>query len=232
MSSTFGTLFRVTNFGESYGPAIGCVRIDGCPPGMALSEADIQPELDRRRPGTSRRDAEESSLDGVQILSGVYEGLTTGTPICLLILQHGPAPAARTTATSSTPPSGARRLQLLAQVRPARPRGGGRARRGSPRHGGAGAVARKWLRAPRHRISRLHDALGRDRDSVRGLGACSGQPLLRRQREPDPRARGGDGRAAQGGRLGRRASSSRRPTSRRGWASRSPTSSTPRSPTR
>ncbi|MCB1998374.1 MAG: chorismate synthase, partial [Rhodoferax sp.] len=82
--STFGELFRVTNFGESHGPAIGCV-IDGCPPGLALSEADIQPELDRRRPGTSRHVTQRNEPDAVEILSGVHEGLTTGTPIALLI---------------------------------------------------------------------------------------------------------------------------------------------------
>ena len=82
--STFGELFRVTNFGESHGPAIGCV-IDGCPPGMALSEADIQGDLDRRRPGTSRHVTQRNEADAVEILSGVYEGLTTGTPIALLI---------------------------------------------------------------------------------------------------------------------------------------------------
>jgi chorismate synthase len=82
--STFGELFRVTNFGESHGPAIGCV-IDGCPPGMALCEADIQADLDRRRPGTSRHVTQRNEPDAVEILSGVYEGLTTGTPIALLI---------------------------------------------------------------------------------------------------------------------------------------------------
>src|SRR5918993_3269316 len=82
--NTFGTLFAVTNFGESHGPAIGCV-IDGCPPGMSLSEADIQPDLDRRRPGTSRHVTQRKEEDKVEILSGVYEGKTTGTPICLLI---------------------------------------------------------------------------------------------------------------------------------------------------
>jgi chorismate synthase len=82
--STLGTLFRVTNFGESHGPAIGCV-IDGCPPGLALSEADIQHDLDRRRPGTSRHVTQRNEADRVEILSGVHEGLSTGTPICLLI---------------------------------------------------------------------------------------------------------------------------------------------------
>ena len=82
--NTFGTLFAVTNFGESHGPAIGCV-IDGCPPGLALAEADIQIDLDRRRPGTSRHVTQRQEADQVEILSGVYEGYTTGTPICLLI---------------------------------------------------------------------------------------------------------------------------------------------------
>ena len=82
--STLGLLFRVTNFGESHGPAIGCV-IDGCPPGMALSADDIQPDLDRRRPGTSRHVTQRSEADAVEVLAGVFEGRTTGTPICLLI---------------------------------------------------------------------------------------------------------------------------------------------------
>ena len=82
--NTLGKLFAVTNFGESHGPAIGCV-IDGCPPGLALSEADIQVDLDRRRPGTSRHVTQRNEADQVQILSGVYQGRTTGTPIALLI---------------------------------------------------------------------------------------------------------------------------------------------------
>lgn len=82
--NTLGTLFAVTNFGESHGPAIGCV-IDGCPPGMALSAEDIQPDLDRRRPGTSRHVTQRQEADQVEILSGVYEGRTTGAPIALLI---------------------------------------------------------------------------------------------------------------------------------------------------
>ena len=74
----------MTSFGESHGPAIGCV-VDGCPPGLALSEADIQPELDRRKPGTSRHVTQRREEDTVEILSGVFEGKTTGTPIALLI---------------------------------------------------------------------------------------------------------------------------------------------------
>ncbi len=82
--NSFGHLFTVTSFGESHGPAIGCV-VDGCPPGLLLSEADIQPELDRRRPGTSRHVTQRQEADRVEILSGVFEGRTTGTPIALLI---------------------------------------------------------------------------------------------------------------------------------------------------
>jgi chorismate synthase len=82
--NTLGHLFCVTTFGESHGPAIGCV-IDGCPPGMTLSAADIQPELDRRKPGTSRHVTQRRESDSVEVLSGVYEGKTTGTPIALLI---------------------------------------------------------------------------------------------------------------------------------------------------
>jgi chorismate synthase len=143
--STFGEVFRVTNFGESHGPAIGCV-IDGCPPGMALSQADIQPELDRRRPGTSRHVTQRSEPDAVEIVSGVFEGQTTGTPICLLI---------RNTDQRSRDYD-----DLLDTFRPGHadytywrkyglrdPRGGGRssARLTAPTVAAA-AVARKWLR--------------------------------------------------------------------------------------
>jgi chorismate synthase len=82
--NTFGRLFRVTTWGESHGPAIGCV-VDGTPPGIALAEADIQPFLDKRRPGQSRFTTQRQEPDQVKILSGVYEGRTTGTPISLLI---------------------------------------------------------------------------------------------------------------------------------------------------
>ncbi|RMX11623.1 chorismate synthase [Vandammella animalimorsus] len=142
--STFGTLFRVTNFGESHGPAIGCV-IDGCPPGMALAEPDIQRELDRRRPGTSRFVTQRNEPDQVEILSGVYEGKTTGTPIALLIRN----------VDQRSKDYG----EIARQFRPGHadysywhkygirdPRGGGRssARLTAPTVA-AGAVARKWL---------------------------------------------------------------------------------------
>ncbi len=142
--NTLGTLFCVTNFGESHGPAIGCV-IDGCPPGMALSEADIQADLDRRRPGTSRHVTQRNEPDAVEILSGVYEGRTTGTPIGLLI---------RNTDQRSKDYG-----DILRTFRPGHadytywhkyglrdPRGGGRssARLTAPTVA-AGAVAKKWL---------------------------------------------------------------------------------------
>ena len=82
--NTFGTSFTVTSFGESHGAAIGCI-VDGCPPGMELCAADLQHDLDRRKPGTSRHVTQRRESDTVEILSGVYEGKTTGTPIALLI---------------------------------------------------------------------------------------------------------------------------------------------------
>jgi chorismate synthase len=82
--NTIGKLFTVTTFGESHGPALGCV-VDGCPPGLALTEADLQADLDRRKPGQSRYTTQRREEDRVRILSGVFEGVTTGTPIGLLI---------------------------------------------------------------------------------------------------------------------------------------------------
>ena len=82
--SSFGEMFRVTTFGESHGPALGCV-VDGCPPGLSLCEADLQVDLDRRRPGTSKYATQRQETDRVRILSGVFEGVTTGTSIGLLI---------------------------------------------------------------------------------------------------------------------------------------------------
>ena len=82
--NTIGKLFTVTSFGESHGPAIGAI-VDGCPPGLSLSESDLQGDLDRRRPGTSRHTTQRREPDAVKILSGVFEGKTTGTPIGLLI---------------------------------------------------------------------------------------------------------------------------------------------------
>jgi chorismate synthase len=142
--STLGELFRVTNFGESHGPAIGCV-IDGCPPGMVLSEADIQPELDRRRPGTSRHVTQRNEPDAVEILSGVYEGKTTGTPICLLIRNTDQRSKDYGNILNTFRPGHAD-YTYLQKYGIRDPRGGGRAsaRLTAPMVG-AGAVARKWL---------------------------------------------------------------------------------------
>ena len=143
--NTFGHLFAVTNFGESHGPAIGCV-IDGCPPGLDLCEADIQGDLDRRRPGTSKFVTQRNEPDAVQILSGVYQGKTTGTPIALLI--------------QNTDQRSKDYGNILETFRPGHadytyfqkyglrdPRGGGRssARLTAPMVA-AGAVAKKWLK--------------------------------------------------------------------------------------
>ena len=89
--SVLGTLFRVSTFGESHGPALGCV-IDGCPPGLSLSEGDIQGDLDRRRPGQSRYTTQRRESDQVELLSGVFEGRTTGAPIGLLIRNEDQRP--------------------------------------------------------------------------------------------------------------------------------------------
>jgi len=142
--NTFGTLFAVTNFGESHGPAIGCV-IDGCPPGMALSEADIQPDLDRRRPGTSRHVTQRNEPDQVQILSGVYEGKTTGTPIALLI-QNTDQRSKDYGAIAQQFRPGHADFTYWKKYGIRDPRGGGRssARLTAPMVA-AGAVAKKWL---------------------------------------------------------------------------------------
>ncbi len=143
--NTLGTLFTVTTFGESHGPAIGCV-VDGCPPGMALSEADIQPDLDRRKPGTSRHVTQRREGDQVEILSGVYEGRTTGTPIALLIRNEDQRSKDYAKIAGSFRPGHAD-YTYLQKYGLRDPRGGGRssARLTAPAVA-AGAIARKWLR--------------------------------------------------------------------------------------
>lgn len=142
--NTFGTLFAVTNFGESHGPAIGCV-IDGCPPGMALSAEDIQPDLDRRRPGKNRFETQRAELDQVEILSGVFEGKTTGTPICLLIRNTDQRSKDYSDIAQTFRPGHAD-YSYLHKYGLRDPRGGGRssARLTAPMVA-AGAVAKKWL---------------------------------------------------------------------------------------
>ncbi|NRR33526.1 chorismate synthase [Oxalobacteraceae bacterium] len=142
--NTFGKLFTVTTFGESHGPAIGCV-IDGCPPGMPLSEADIQPELDRRKPGTSRHVTQRQESDTVEILSGVYQGVTTGTPIALLIRNEDQRSKDYGNIAESFRPGHAD-YTYWHKYGVRDPRGGGRssARLTAPVVGAA-AIAKKWL---------------------------------------------------------------------------------------
>ncbi|AVR96765.1 chorismate synthase [Pseudoduganella armeniaca] len=144
--NSFGKLFTVSTFGESHGPAIGCV-VDGCPPGLALSEADIQPELDRRKPGTSRHVTQRQEPDAVQILSGVYEGVTTGTPIALLIRNEDQRSKDYGNIADSFRPGHAD-YTYWHKYGVRDPRGGGRssARLTAPVVGAA-AIAKKWLKA-------------------------------------------------------------------------------------
>ncbi|MDP3671677.1 MAG: chorismate synthase [Telluria sp.] len=143
--NTFGKLFTVTTFGESHGPAIGCV-VDGCPPGMALSEADIQPDMDRRKPGTSRHVTQRQESDTVEILSGVYQGMTTGTPIMLLIRNEDQRSKDYGNIVESFRPGHAD-YTYWHKYGVRDPRGGGRssARLTAPVVGAA-AIAKKWLR--------------------------------------------------------------------------------------
>lgn len=142
--NTFGKIFTVTTFGESHGPAIGCV-VDGCPPGMALSVLDIQPDLDRRKPGTSRHVTQRQESDTVEILSGIYEGKTTGTPIALLIRNEDQRSKDYGNIVDSFRPGHAD-YAYLQKYGVRDPRGGGRssARLTAPVVGAA-AIAKKWL---------------------------------------------------------------------------------------
>jgi chorismate synthase len=144
--NTLGKLFCVTNFGESHGPAIGCV-VDGCPPGMPLSAEDIQLELDRRRPGTSRHVTQRQEADQVEILSGVFEGMTTGTPIGLLIRNTDARSKDYANLVDTFRPGHAD-YSYFRKYGVRDPRGGGRssARLTAPTVA-AGAIAKKWLSA-------------------------------------------------------------------------------------
>ena len=143
--STLGKLFTVTNFGESHGPAIGCV-VDGCPPGMLLSADDIQIDLDRRKPGTSRHVTQRREDDRVEILSGLFEGKTTGTPIGLLIRNEDQKSKDYGNIADAFRPGHAD-YTYLQKYGIRDHRGGGRssARLTAPTVA-AGAIAKKWLR--------------------------------------------------------------------------------------
>ncbi len=142
--SSLGKLFCVTVFGESHGPAIGCV-VDGCPPGMALTESDIQHDLDRRKPGTSRHVTQRRESDTAEILSGLYEGKTTGTPIALLIRNEDQRSKDYGNIAETFRPGHAD-YTYTQKYGFRDPRGGGRssARLTAPIVG-AGAIAKKWL---------------------------------------------------------------------------------------
>ena len=145
MSSSFGKAFRITSFGESHGGGVGVI-VDGCPPGLVLSEADLQPDLDRRKPGKSRHTTQRREADTVQILSGVFEGQTTGTPIGLLIPNTDHRPQDYSKLMDRFRPGHA---DYTYQQKYGRRdyRGGGRASaRETMMRVAAGAIAKKYLR--------------------------------------------------------------------------------------
>ena len=142
--NTFGKLFCVTSFGESHGPAIGCV-VDGCPPGLEISVEDIQRDLDRRKPGTSRHVTQRRESDTVEILSGIFEGRTTGTPIALLIRNEDQKSKDYTKIADTFRPGHAD-YTYWQKYGIRDHRGGGRqSARETAVRVAAGAIARKWL---------------------------------------------------------------------------------------
>lgn len=150
MPNGFGHLFRVTTFGESHGGAVGVV-VDGCPPRLRLSEADIQPDLDRRRPGQSRIVTQRDESDTVEILSGVFEGRTLGTPIAMIVRNQDARPEAYSEVRKKFRPSHAD-FTYLKKFGIRNWQGGGRSSaRETIGRVAAGAIARKWLRQ-RHEV--------------------------------------------------------------------------------
>lgn len=142
--NTMGLLFTVTSFGESHGPAIGCV-VDGCPPGLAITAEEIQQELDRRKPGTSRHVTQRREPDAVEILSGLYEGKTTGTPIALLIRNTDQRSKDYGNIADTFRPGHAD-YTYWHKYGVRDPRGGGRSSaRETAVRVAAGAIAKKWL---------------------------------------------------------------------------------------
>jgi chorismate synthase len=176
--NTFGKLFCVTSFGESHGPAIGCV-VDGCPPGLALTQADIQRELDRRRPGTSRHVTQRRESDTVEILSGVFEDVTTGTPIALLI-RNEDARSRDYANIAETFRPGHADYTYWHKYGIRDYRGGGRqSARETAVRVAAGAIARKWL-AERHgvRIRGHMTHLGENAIVFEGFEHVGGNPFF------------------------------------------------------
>src|SRR5206468_4442883 len=143
--NTFGLLYCVTSFGESHGPAYGGV-VDGCPPGLALAATDIQRQLDRRKPGTSRHVTQRRESDTIELLSGVYEGRTTGTAIGFLI-RNEDARSKDYAAIAQKFRAGHADYTYFQKYGVRDPRGGGRASaRETVVRVAAGAIAKKWLR--------------------------------------------------------------------------------------
>src|SRR5881394_1132820 len=198
--NSFGLLYCVTSFGESHGPAYGGV-VDGCPPGMELAAADIQKELDRRKPGTSRHVTQRRESDAIEILSGVYEGRTTGTAIGFLIRNEDQRSKDYSAIAEKFRPGHADYTYLQKYgVRDAR--GGGRASaRETVIRVAAGAIARKWL-GNRYGV--------RVRGYLAQLGRGGREPVLRREHKNRRAAGKADGRAARLGRLVRCARERRR----------------------
>ncbi|HXL83030.1 MAG TPA: chorismate synthase [Casimicrobiaceae bacterium] len=176
--NTFGRLFCVTSFGESHGPAIGCV-VDGCPPGLLLETADIQRELDRRKPGTSRHVTQRREADTVEILSGVFEGRTTGTPIALLI-RNEDARSKDYAAIADTFRPGHADYTYWHKYGIRDYRGGGRqSARETAVRVAAGAVARKWLREHFSVVIRGHlTQLGPHRVPFKGWEHVDANPFF------------------------------------------------------
>ena len=153
--NTIGRLYCVTSFGESHGPAYGGV-VDGCPPGLALAAEDIQKELDRRKPGTSRHVTQRRESDTIEILSGVFEGRTTGTPIGFLIRNEDQRSKDYSTLAETFRPGHAD-YTYWQKYGIRDPRGGGRASaRETTVRVAAGAIARKWLRENHGVVIRGH----------------------------------------------------------------------------
>jgi chorismate synthase len=176
--NTFGKLFCVTSFGESHGPAIGCV-VDGCPPGLTLTREDIQRELDRRKPGTSRHVTQRRESDTVEILSGVFEDVTTGTPIALLI-RNEDARSRDYANIAETFRPGHADYTYWHKYGIRDYRGGGRqSARETAVRVAAGAIARKWL-AERHgvRIRGHMTHLGENAIAFEGFEHVDGNPFF------------------------------------------------------
>src|SRR3954463_15037404 len=144
MANSFGQLFRITTWGESHGGGVGVV-VDGCPPKLALTEADIQPDLDRRRPGQSKIVSPRKEADRVQILSGTFEGKTLGTPISMIVANEDSRPEAYTEMATKFRPSHADYTYQAKYGIRAWPGGGRTSARETIGRVAAGAVAKKLL---------------------------------------------------------------------------------------